>query len=197
MKYPSALVASDRLIKLLSPGFVRLEAVGSLRRRKPELDEIDLLGIPDPSIPPRPRAEFGKPVPKVYTSKIDSMIADLAIQGDIILTANGPRQKKFFSVPLGIRVDLYIVRPPATWGVLQMIRTGPADFAQWIVTSQKVGGGLPVGYRVQAGGAYLGEEKEEIDGLEPIGFETEATFFEFLRLPWISPEDRRARWEKR
>jgi DNA polymerase/3'-5' exonuclease PolX len=205
MNHDQALRVAESLIDDLRPAFEGhihhteiITIAGSLRRGKKELDEIDLIGIPDLSPPPRPRAEFGKPVPKVYSTKIDQLIDELASRGEIAIKTNGPRSKKFFSVTYGIRVDLSLVRPPATWGVLYTIRTGPADFSNWIVTPRKYRGALPNGYRVQDGAVYLGEEKTKtVDDLEPIGFETEDSFLDFLGLGWIYPEDRAAKWRER
>lgn len=205
-----ALRLADRIIFDLSPCFQgfdpggelpSLEIAGSLRRgSKAEYDEIDLIGIPDLSHPPRARPEFGKPVPKQYETKLDQYIDELREKGEIVLTDSGPRQKKFVYCEgeiRGVKVDLYLVRPPATWGVQTVIRTGPEEFSHWIVTRRKKGGALPDGYRVQGGAVYEGEEKvpeKKLLEFESIGFETEDSFLNFLGLGWIYPEDREARW---
>jgi hypothetical protein len=199
MKRDQALQVFETLRELLSPVCTRLEPAGSLRRgTKEELSEIDILAIPDLTPPPLPRAVFGKPVPKVYPTKIEALIADLALRGEIILTASGPRQKKFFYIPAAIKIDLYLCRPPATWGVLQLIRTGPELFGHWVVTRERYGGALLDDYRVQGGAVYHGAQKtKSLEGLEPIGFDTEIGFLFFLGLPWIEPKDRAPRWGER
>jgi hypothetical protein len=218
MKREEALLVADRMIEYLRPacigfepgrGLGMIEIAGSLRRGKAEIDEIDLVLIPDLSPPPRPRAEFGKPVPKVYETGIDKLIDELDKAGEITITQNGPRSKKFI-YRSGIRFDLYLVRPPATWGVQYAIRTGPREFSHWIVTrrsgravlpngSSVRGGALPDGYRVQGGAVWEGETKvpdKELLELEPVGFETEESFLDWLGLGWVFPEDRVAKWNK-
>lgn len=199
MIYNEAIAAYNSLTVLLAPVCNRIAPVGSLRRRKEEIFEIDVLAVPDLTPPPYPRPEFGKPIPKRYATKLDHLIADLGIHGKIFLTASGPRQKKFIFVSFEIRVDLYLCLPPATWGVLQTIRTGPHDFSQWIVTQRHKGGALPDGYRIQGGAVRLGEEKTDLGPDEPPALEmdSEASFFSFLELELVDPWKRRARWEKR
>ena len=34
-------------------------------------------------------------------------------------------------------IDLFIVMPPAHWGVIFAIRTGPAEFSKWLVSVRK------------------------------------------------------------
>lgn len=212
MKYEETLSQAESMMDYLCPAFSRLEIAGSLRRKRTDKDfsEIDLIGIPDLTPPPLPRPEFGKPLPKVYKTKIDERIDCLAMERKVIVTASGPRQKKFIDLRSDIRFDLYLVFPPARWGVQFLIRTGPREFGHWIVTRRSgraiiegprsvYGGALPDGYRVEHGAVWKGETKKtekEIreDGIESIGFDTEESFLEFLGLGWIEPEDRRPRW---
>lgn len=218
MRLEEALRAAESMMDLLRPaceGFEpggslgSISIAGSLRRRVDKnFDEIDLIMIPDLSPPPLPRAEFGKPIPKIYKTKIDKLLAELVDRGDLIQKTAGDRAKRFFWEVKKIKLDLYLVRPPATWGVQYAIRTGPEDFGHWLVTRRSGsahssihgrvrGGALRDGYRVQGGAVWEGEEKipdKELLEKTPIGFETEEDFFSFLGLNWIEPEDRVARW---
>lgn len=79
MRLEEALRAAHTMMDLLRPGaegfepggsLGKISIAGSLRRRvDKDFDEIDLIMIPDLSPPPLPRAEFGKPIPKVYKTK--------------------------------------------------------------------------------------------------------------------------------
>lgn len=218
MKYEDALHRAHSFMDWIRPGILGFEPggslgmisiAGSLRRRvEKEYTEIDIIAIPDLSPLPLPRAEFGKPVPKVYKTKIEKLLSEAADDGRIIRRNGGDRNIKFDFPELELSFDLYLVRPPATWGVISMIRTGPASFGHWIVTRRSgrayemglghvYGGALPDGYRVQAGAVWKGETKTpEKDLLKetPIGFDTEEAFFEFLGLDYLFPEERVARW---
>lgn len=223
MNYDKALRAAESMMDTLRTAVSgrfpagdlgAIAIAGSLRRAsKTDYDEIDLIMVPDLSPLPLPRAEFGKPIPSkrdLHKTKIDKLLDDMTESGRILIRSRGERSVKFLSMDHEINFDLYIVRPPGTWGVLFTIRTGPAEFGHWIVTRRSgrgyiegrghvQGGALPDGYRVEHGAVWEGEEKlsEKLireRGISPIGFDTEEGFLDFLGLGWIEPGDRRARW---
>jgi DNA polymerase/3'-5' exonuclease PolX len=84
-----------------------------------------------------------------------------------------------------IKLDLFIVLPPAQWGVLFAIRTGPADFSHWIVTKRSAGGRLPSNCRVRDGQVFR-------NGL-PLPMPEEADFLRLLELEGLAPAEREAR----
>jgi DNA polymerase/3'-5' exonuclease PolX len=97
-------------------------------------------------------------------------------------------REKYFQLALaeGINLDLFLVTPPAQWGVDFVLRTGPADFNKWAVTSRRKGGGLPSNAVMHDAGVYVNNKlvpmPEEID------------FLNFLGLGWLEPGERAARW---
>jgi DNA polymerase/3'-5' exonuclease PolX len=117
--------------------------------------------------------------------------------GAIQREKDGERYKKIYLKYAGIYVDLFLVLPPAMWGVQMVIRMGPADFSHWIVTRRNRGGAMQNGFRVQDGAVWRGEHGIKNPEVETrMGFETERQFFDFLGLDWIEPKDRVARWSK-
>jgi DNA polymerase/3'-5' exonuclease PolX len=195
MIHADALKVAQELVERLRPACERIEIAGSIRRLKENVKDIELLVIPDLTPVPRPRLEFGKPIPRFFNTSLDKMIAEMSQARLIDLEKDGERLKRFALLEPGIHVDLFIVLPPATWGVLQVIRTGPADFSHWAVTRRKRGGALPNGHRVQDGAVWKGEkEVKDLTGETPIGFESELDFLKFLGLGWVEPHDRVARW---
>lgn len=195
MQHELALEVAQKLVELFQPACERIEIKGSLARLKLDVHDIDLVVIPDLTPLPLPRAEFGKPVPKVYKTKLDQLIGQMVEDGMIRLDKDGDRLKRFQVREPFIAVDVSIVLPPATWGVLSLIRTGPADFGHWVVTRRKSGGALPDGYRVQNGAVWKGtKEVKDLAGQTPIGFESETDFLSFLGLGWVEPKDRVAKW---
>jgi hypothetical protein len=189
MEYDKALPLAERLLDLLAPGCKRIEIACGIRRQKPDPHDIELVAIPD--LRP-PHLTFGCPS---YPTIIDAILASL-VRGDeedflIHLSLNGPKFKQFAISQDGgqhwlIKVDLFLATPPVDWGVLYLIRTGPADFSHWIVTSRSQGGGLPNGARVIDGRILLGCDyipcPEEID------------FLHFCKLAWIEPSRRFPMW---
>ena len=197
MKYVEALKVAEGLVEHFRPACERIEIKGSLARLKPDVKDIDILLIPDLMPLPRPRLEFGKPMPVVHKTMLDKMIAEMRDEGLIILEKNGPRGKRFYLKSAGIAAELYLVLPPATWGVRSLVVTGPADFSHWVVTRRKMGGALPNGYRVQDGAVWEGERHvENLEGETIVGFDEEKDFLTFLGLGWIEPKDRVAKWKR-
>jgi len=198
MKYSEALKVAESLVEHLRPACERIEIKGSLARLKADVKDIDILLVPDLTPLPRPRLEFGKPMPVVHKTMLDKMIADMKDEDVIDLQKNGPRGKEFYLKHAGIVAELYLVLPPATWGVRSLVVTGPADFSHWVVTRRRNGGALPNGYRVQDGAVWEGEKQVmDLEGQTIVGFESEKDFLEFLGLGWIEPKDRLAKWVHR
>jgi DNA polymerase/3'-5' exonuclease PolX len=190
MDYYNALSIAETLVDLLAPACKRIEIAGSIRRQKPDPNDIEIVAIPDLRAP---RLAFGFPI---YSTMLDAILGAIE-RGDeeklrIHFSLNGPKFKQFAITQNGgqswpIKVDLFLVTPPADWGVLYLIRTGPAEFSHWIVTQKWQGGGLPNGYRVQDGRvlSYKGDYipcAEEID------------FLRFCGMDWIAPSIRHPLW---
>lgn len=195
MNHTQALKIAESLVETFRPACDRIEIQGSLRRLKPEVKDIDLLVIPNLTSLPQPRAVFGQPVPKIYKTALDKIIGEMEEQGSIRLEKIGDHQKRFYVLNAGISVELYLVLPPATWGVRSVIRTGPKEFSHWCVTRKRSNGGLPNGYRVQDGAVWKGEkEVKDLAGEQPVGFDSELDFLNFLGLGWVEPSERVAPW---
>ena len=105
----------------LIPFCSRIEIAGSIRRKKPVVGDIEIVCIPYIE-----RDMFGAPVGE---SRLEGI--DWNLYGDVI--TNGPRQKKIL-LREGIQLDLFIVLPPAQFGWLFLLRTGPAWFSHRMVT---------------------------------------------------------------
>jgi DNA polymerase/3'-5' exonuclease PolX len=194
MKYDQALPIAEKLVDLLRPGCTRIEIAGSIRRLKAEPGDIDLVAIPDQR-PARPL--FGIPY---RSNQLEMILESLALGDDDDIKLHrclggGKYQEYWVSIDAGrtwcIKLDLFLVTPPADWGCLYLIRTGPADFSHWIVSNQSIGGGMPDGYHLQGGriqdkatGQFVYRCPEEID------------FLHFCGLDWIEPRDRRPIWRR-
>jgi DNA polymerase/3'-5' exonuclease PolX len=192
---------ADKIIDLIAPVCEGDRAVvaGSIRRRKPFVKDIEIVCQPLPS--KRPAALFAEPVDAIDPEKIPTVIDRLLnrvcsgpgpLQFDQDLKRNGRRYKRLDWD--GIKVDLFIVTPPASWGALLAIRTGPAEFGHLVVTKRSNGGAMPDGINQHRGSLWgpsgVIETPEEEDFFAALGLPTwlawERTtdrLLSFLRLP--------------
>lgn len=123
------------LLKTLSPACTRIEVAGSIRRRKPDVKDVELVAIPRAS-----RDLFGERIVDGPT-ELDMMVQALVLDGRLAPRLNsagvqcmGSKMKRLVSVRSGIAVDLFAVLPPAQWGAIFAIRTGPAEYSERLVT---------------------------------------------------------------
>ena len=195
MKYADALRIAEGLVEKFRPACERIEIKGSVSRMKSEPRDIEILAIPLLTVVPRAKLEFGKPVPRVYKTRLD-MLVDEMIEADICyLKAGGEKYKKLWMIRESIQVDLFLVTPPAEWGVLSVIRTGPSDFSHWMVTRKSKGGALPNDFIVQDGAVGHRVRGDKGDGRQDvIPMPEEIDFFKFCGLGWMDPWEREARW---
>jgi len=209
MNHSEALNTAKALAGYFEPASRRIEIAGSIRREKPDVKDIEIVAIPDLTAPERPRAEFGKPIPLAYKTKLDELVGRMFQAGDIRIELNGDRYKKLYLKYAGIKCDLFINLPPSEWGVQMVIRTGPKDFGHWCVTNRRHGGALPDGYFVKHQVVWIEEEisKNEMPEnadkavklLTPsnhLSMPEEVDFLNFLGLGWIEPRDRVAKWKR-
>lgn len=190
MNLKDARAISEDLVRMLEPFCERVEIAGGVRRRKAEPHDIEI--VCEPKLHEHSDL-WGN---KFTNSSLDAY--PFNTWGQVI--KNGPRFKQI-QMPR-ITCDLFIVLPPAQWGVILTIRTGPADFSHWIVTQQRYGGALPNFSRVSDGAVYQNctarwqGEKIFLDGGELLPMPEERDFLDYLGLGWVAPNLRTARWNR-
>lgn len=168
--YAEALASAERLADVLRPSCERLLIAGSLRRKKPEVGDIEIVVIP--------RTE---PVTDMFgeisgeTSLLDAVLGVMGVER----TKDGPKYKQFAYE--GRQVDLFICSPE-TWPVIATIRTGSGEFSRWLVTERRKGGAKPSHMEVRDG--LLIEAGKALPLVE------ERDFFAALGVAWVEPEDR-------
>jgi len=118
-----ALDVAESIQRALIGTCARVEIVGSLRREKPMVHDIDILLIP------------------ISAGKMAQTLQGLADAGTLRLA---PKIIKLTC--RGIPVDVYVA-DPETWGVLQMIRTGSKEHNMWMIQEAK-----KVGWKIHAEG---------------------------------------------
>lgn len=169
MKTKIPLELAERIARkysdMLAPYCERIEIAGSIRRRKAEVGDIEIVAKPLSTFD-----LFGSP----------NGYHDLTLP--LPAVKNGQRYKQYI-LPEGINLDLFIVLPPAQWGVIFALRTGGAEFSKKLVTQRRYGGYLPSNCFVKDGVIHL------ITG-ETISTPEESDFFNLCGLGWIQPEER-------
>lgn len=207
MRHNTAMELAERLVEYFRPAATQIEVVGSVRRWKPDVHDIELLIAPDLTPLPRPRAEFGKPAPKYFKLMIDYLVAAMVGRNEALLQANGDRYKKLWMLECEVQLDLFICFSPSEYGVSKVIRTGPKDFSQYCVTNREKGGCLPNGYFVKHQVVWIEsqisrfdvpEEQEDAAKLltpdNHLSMPKEMDFLNFVGLGWVEPQERMARW---
>lgn len=209
MKYKDALRVAEWLADELSPGCERIEIAGSIRRRKPDVKDVEIVAIPSKKVP---RPEFGEPVDNsILARQLRSLEEDLMlkrIKGGEKYLQFEIRRLVEFCIPEPLNpfcLDLFLVTPPSQWGVEYLIRTGPGDFSRWIVTQKSKGGALPDGYFVKHNvvwtfGTQVPNKAEDATEimceLNSVVMPEERHYFELCGLPWTEPAKREARWNR-
>jgi len=176
MKYASALEIASALVEQFEPYCERVAIAGSIRRGKADVKDIEIVAKP-------------------FTTPIENMFGDatgyLSRMNDFpydelgALVKGGSRMKQIL-LHEGISLDLFIVLPPAQWGVIYTIRTGPKEFNVWTQTPRREGGAMPSFAKTKDGAVWAHGEI--------IPMPEEQDFLDFLELGWIEPAERKARW---
>lgn len=168
---------ADGFINQISATCDRIEIVGSLRRQKIAVNDIDLLLIPR-FIQMEDESLFGRPYQE---NQLDKQLSQLCLSRDLELDANGSRIKRFLKTVDGdtIPIDLYIATVQ-TWWTLLLIRTGSRQHN--IKLARRA---LELQMHLKADGSGL-----LTSGGSIISIGSEEEIFQHLKLEYRPPEDR-------
>jgi len=114
-------------------------------------------------------------------TRLDRAIAAVESTGQLFddpaLKRDGVKAKRRLYTAHAIPVDLFIVRPPATWAVIYLIRTGSADFVRQVMQQ------LPDGVK-SVDGRLVQDDGREVE------VKTERDIFDVCRMSEVSPSAR-------
>lgn len=127
----------------------RIEIAGSIRRRKPDCKDIELVVIQHPF-------------------KLYQRLKKAEQNGYIIFKKNGPKYKQF--TWCGLTVDLFIATPQ-NWGLIFLIRTGSKEFNEHWITAWKARGGTVKDGVMKARNGFPVDTKEEQGIFDALGIE--------------------------
>ena len=144
---------ANKTLMELKPYCDRIGIAGSIRREKPEPNDIEIVAIPKP----------------YQTGLFESGIAKVVNRWEKV---KGELPCKYTQriLPEGIKLDLFFARPE-NWGLIFAIRTGSAEFSHNVLAK----GWSAKGFRSEDGILYKDGKpiyiREEIDLFHLIGLE--------------------------
>jgi len=206
MNYETGIKLANEIMDDLKIYCTRMEIAGSLRRRKEEVKDIEIVCIPRiEEIVTNYQLDGVTPAEtKVKDLLYETLSTSLPEDSDFSAypLQQGFRDKSGKKAPCGPkyyrlfykkeRLDLFAVLPPAQWGVIFAIRTGSAEFSHWLV-QQGWNRKLPIkfedGRMVSRGNFPSGVEYWETP--------EEADVFRMLDIPFVEPENRTMEWINR
>lgn len=170
------------LVAFLESGATRIEVAGSLRRRSPDVGDVEIVAES------KRYAERSGFFEKVELWHVDRLVDALIASGRLDRLSGGDRYTKLRDPSTGLQVDLFTVKPPASWGVILTIRTGPAAFSQRLVTDAR-----RRGLHVREGALHKGSfscDGNRFASCPVIDTPDEDAFFAALGIPFVAPEHR-------
>lgn len=161
MIYSQALEIAQKVKAQLQPHCDRIEIAGSIRRKRAQVKDIEIVAIPKPY-------DTG-----LFESGIATVINHWpAVKGTL------PCKYTQRMLPEGIAVDIFFAEPD-NWGYILAIRTGSADYSHMLATrwSKK-------DYHGRNGYLYKYNHRT------PVLLREEQDVFDLVGLPYCSPEKR-------
>jgi DNA polymerase (family 10) len=158
-----------KLIEALRPASDRIAIVGSLRRKKHTVHDVDIV------ILPRDSGETGSE----GRAEIEHVLASLVARGSLTPLRGGDKVKSFIATKTNVPIDLYIAAPH-TWATLILIRTGSKNHNVKLAQRAR-----DLGLKLKASGEGI----EGPDG-QMIRVRDERAIFAALKVPYIPPERR-------
>lgn len=160
MQLDKALEIAEKTKELLVPYCERIEIAGSIRRKKPEVKDIELVAIPKPY-------DVG-----LFENGIATVVNQWKkVKGEL------PCKYTQRILPDGITLDLFFANQE-NWGLIYALRTGSADYSHKVLAT----GWVKLGYNSEGG-------QLSINGKE-INIPEEKDLFKLIGIPYIEPEFR-------
>lgn len=160
---------ANNVIELIHPTVKRVVVAGSIRRRKKVVNDIEL--VAEPFLNEDLFAEAGTPV-------LGELHSELRKVGTILKGGLRYIQVGDLFGNDGVKLDLFLVHPPAQWGSILAIRTGPPVLSKYVVSEMK-----KFGFQHQQG--HVVDEAGDV-----VPTPTEEDFFRLADLNVHPPEDR-------
>ena len=163
MKYDNAIVIANDTMAELAPYCERIEIAGSIRRKKDEVGDIEIVAIPKP----------------YEIDMFEDGLAAVVNQWEKVKGNMQYGKCKYTQriLPAGIKLDLFFAEP-GNWGLIYAIRTGSAEYSHKVLAS----GWVKRGYKSIEGYIHSGTLKIETPEEEDL--------FKISNVAWVKPEMR-------
>lgn len=192
---------ATEVIALLAESCTRIAIGGSLRRGKSMVGDIEIVCQPDFQHLPTAKGGFIRIRQNAVNWMCDSLRNQQVFQPRLNMSGHpeswADRHKRAWYK--GAKLDLFIVLPDRSWGYTMLLRTGPGDANQVLVTREGVRnregnlGICPQPYEFKDGDLHVGEVRIETP--------QEKDLFTAMGLPFITPRLRSVemyqRWARR
>lgn len=174
---------AGQIVEALRPHCERIEVAGSVRRRRPEVGDLEVVVIPKPygvglfesglvaivNRWPKVKGNLGPGCR--YTQRMVPLVAPLEMDLSSI-AGDAPKAVGH------VKLDLFFAEP-RNWGLILAIRTGSADYSHRVLAR----GWRRAGYKSWDGILHSSLcDKREVPEEEDL--------FRLIGIPWIPPEDR-------
>ncbi len=175
-----ARTLAQDFVDLVGPACSRIEIAGSVRRLQQEVGDIEIVC--------EPWHENAQDLHgRLVKAENDGLVKLDRKSSDGKRAPFGPRYYRL--TYKGFPLDLFVVLPPADFGVIFTLRTGSRDFSHWLATRA-----LQVNRRIRDG--HLEKQRYTLDSAaapywERIPCSTEQDFFQALGVKWVGPELRK------
>lgn len=177
--------AALELRAMLSGGCARIEVGGSIRRRLTEVHDIELVAVPIVTL--ESDGFFGTREVDQLQVALDAAIRDGVLEPHPLDPKRGPRYSKLQHAATGLQVDVFSARPE-TFGLIYLIRTGPAGFSRRLMTDAR-----RAGYHVAGGELHTGAgDCYRPEYCETVPTPEEADVARYLRLEMLPVPEQRA-----
>jgi DNA polymerase/3'-5' exonuclease PolX len=176
------LSVASEAIEALGPACTRLEVAGSLRRGAGLVHDVELVAQ---------SASERAPGGLLFESDevvwaLDGAVRRWAATGRVEHLAGIERYIKLRHVATGAQIDVFSVRPPAQFGLIYLIRTGPAAYSQGFVTDIR-----RAGFHAKDGSLHVGAYGcAEDRACEVVPTPEEEDVYRAVGFPYVPPQRR-------
>ena len=160
MKYSKALKIAEDVKSQLAPHCERIAIAGSIRRKKVEVGDIEIVAIPKPY-------QIG-----LFESGIATVVNRWQKVKGVL-----PCKYTQRILPSGMKLDLFFAKED-NWGLIYAIRTGSAAYSYKVLAT----GWVKNGYKSKGGYLYRGVKKVPVY--------SERSLFTKARVNYVEPEER-------
>lgn len=180
-----------RVVALIGPYCERIDIAGSVRREVATIHDIDIVCQSRPARPVF--GDLASLQPALYGFiehlPLEPCHPDWLAQCTCRSNKAGAGKRWRRLVIGGLHVDLWIVRPPAQYGTILFLRTGPERFTHTAVSARSVGGWRPRNIKFE-GGAIRCRRDAKLDTWDVVSTPDEQDVFRVLGQPFVAPASR-------